>query len=95
LLYLVRDAHYFGLKRPDENDDWLSTYFAYYFGLKRPDEKDDWLTDGLSLGSVAKNSAVNKQAARQAAARRESAQLRAAKRKAESEDWAMKKMQTS
>jgi hypothetical protein len=92
LLYLVRDAHYFGLKRPDENDDWLSTYFAYYFGLKRPDEKDDWLTDGLSLGSVAKNSAVNKQAARQAAARRESAQLRAAKRKAESEDWAMKKM---
>jgi hypothetical protein len=65
-----------------------------YYAPKRPDEKDDWLTDGLSLGSVAKKSAVNKQAARQAAARRESAQLRAAKRKAESEERAMKKMQT-
>jgi hypothetical protein len=65
-----------------------------YYAPKRPDENDDWLTDGLSLGSVAKKSAVNKQAARQAAARRESAQLRAAKRKAESEERAMKKMQT-
>ncbi len=64
-----------------------------YYAPKRPDENDDWLTDGLSLGSVAKKSAVNKQAARQAA-RRESAHLRAAKRKAESEERAMEKVQT-
>jgi hypothetical protein len=80
------DVHrYYAPKHPDESDPYAP---------KHPDENDSWLTDGLSLGSVAKKSAVNKQAARQAAARRESAQLRAAKRKAESEERAMKRMQT-